>query len=115
MTSAATDSTAIDGVATIPAALPDSIVPRLGHGFRLQWEEVQGCHVLLYPEGMVKLNRSAGEILSCCDGVATLADIVAALETAFQTTGLRADVERFLQMAQQQRWIVLPSADGSTA
>ena len=37
--------------------------PRVARGFRLQWEEAQGCHVLLYPEGMVKLNRSAGEIL----------------------------------------------------
>ena len=32
--------------------LADTAVPRLGHGFRLQWEEVQGCHVLLYPEGL---------------------------------------------------------------
>ena len=38
-------------------------VPRLRRGFRLQWEPVQNCHVLLYPEGMMKLNDSAGEIL----------------------------------------------------
>ena len=56
--------------------LDDTTVPRLGHGFRLQWEEAQGCHVLLYPEGMVKLNRSAGEILTRCDGDRSLADIV---------------------------------------
>jgi pyrroloquinoline quinone biosynthesis protein D len=31
--------------------------------FRLQWEPAQNAHVLLYPEGMVKLNQSAGEIL----------------------------------------------------
>ena len=42
--------------------------PRLGHGFRFQWEPAQSCHVLLYPEGMIKLNRSAGEILARCDG-----------------------------------------------
>ncbi|HBQ81209.1 MAG TPA: pyrroloquinoline quinone biosynthesis peptide chaperone PqqD, partial [Erwinia persicina] len=24
-------------------------------GYRLQWEEVQNCHVILYPEGMAKL------------------------------------------------------------
>ena len=42
--------------------------PRVTPGFRLQWEPVQNCHVLLYPEGMVKLNGSAGEIMSRCDG-----------------------------------------------
>ena len=34
--------------------------PRVGRGFRLQWEQAQGCHVLLYPEGMVKLNGKIG-------------------------------------------------------
>ncbi len=32
-------------------------MPRVGAGFRLQWEPAQDCHVLLYPEGMVKLNQ----------------------------------------------------------
>ena len=31
--------------------------------FRLQFEPVQDCWVLLYPEGMIKLNASAAEIL----------------------------------------------------
>lgn len=81
--------------------------PRVARGFRLQWEEAQGCHVLLYPEGMVKLNRSAGEILTRCTGTATVAEIVADLETAFGATGLAGDVERFLNMARQQRWVEL--------
>ena len=81
--------------------------PRVARGFRLQWEAAQGCHVLLYPEGMVKLNRSAGEILTRCTGTATVAEIVADLETAFGATGLQGDVERFLDMARQQRWVEL--------
>lgn len=87
--------------------MEDTIVPRIGPGFRLQWEPAQDCHVLLYPEGMVKLNRSAGEILSRCDGERTLAAIVTGLEQAFSATGLRGDVEAFLDIAQKQRWIVL--------
>jgi pyrroloquinoline quinone biosynthesis protein D len=79
--------------------------PRIARGFRLQWEPAQDCHVLLYPEGMVKLNRSAGEILSRCDGQADLATIVASLEAAFGAQGLRTDVEKFLAIAQQQRWV----------
>lgn len=81
--------------------------PRVARGFRLQWEEAQGCHVLLYPEGMVKLNRSAGEILTRCTGTATVAEIVADLEAAFGATGLQGDVARFLDMARQQRWVEL--------
>jgi pyrroloquinoline quinone biosynthesis protein D len=55
-------------------------VPKVGRNFRIQWEPAQDAHVLLYPEGMVKLNQSAGEILKRCDGVASVADIVADLE-----------------------------------
>ena len=45
--------------------------PSIGRGLRLQWEPAQNAHVLLYPEGMVKLNASAGEILKRCDGQRT--------------------------------------------
>ena len=64
-------------------------VARIGHGFRLQWEPAQSCFVLLYPEGMVKLNQSAGEIMKRCDGQRDIAAIVADLETAFSATGRR--------------------------
>lgn len=81
--------------------------PRVARGFRLQWEEAQGCHVLLYPEGMVKLNRSAGEILARCDGSRDIAAIVADLEQAFASPGLRPEVEAFLTMAIGKRWLRL--------
>ena len=87
------------------APLTDS-VPRIGAGFRLQWEPVQDCHVLLYPEGMVKLNPSAGEIMKRCDGQRNVAAIVADLEAAFSTSALEADVFAFMQMAGQQRWLI---------
>ena len=80
-------------------------VPRIGHGFRLQWEPAQSCHVLLYPEGMVKLNQSAGEILKRCDGARSAAEIVADLETAFGATGLERDVLAFIDIACEQRWL----------
>jgi pyrroloquinoline quinone biosynthesis protein D len=80
--------------------------PRVGAGFRLQWEPVQDCHVLLYPEGMVKLNGSAGEIMKRCDGERTLAEIVADLERAFSASGLEPDVRGFIDIAAKQRWLV---------
>jgi pyrroloquinoline quinone biosynthesis protein D len=80
-------------------------LPRIGRGFRLQWEPVQSAHVLLYPEGMVKLNASAGEILKRCDGTTPVGSIVADLERSFATTGLERDVRAFLDLAAEQRWI----------
>jgi pyrroloquinoline quinone biosynthesis protein D len=66
---------------------PDT--PAVSRTFRLQWEEAQQGYVLLYPEGMVKLNVSAGEILKCCDGKTSVDDIVSTLEAKFGMTGLR--------------------------
>ena len=80
--------------------------PALNRRFRMQWEESQQCNVLLYPEGMIKLNGSAGEILKCCDGTATVDEIVATLEARFNKTGLRADIEAMLTHAYEQNWIV---------
>ncbi len=78
---------------------------KLARLFRLQWEPAQQAHVLLYPEGMVKLNDSAGEIMTRVDGVRTVADIVADLEQKFETTGLLEDVTGFMEVAHGQGWI----------
>ncbi len=82
------------------------VTPAIARHFRLQYEEVQQAYVLLYPEGMVKLNTSAGEILKCCDGASTVDQIVATLEEKFQASGLRADIEGLLEHAAAQKWIV---------
>ena len=58
-------------------------------GYRLQWEAAQESHVILYPEGMAKLNETAAAILELVDGRRDVAD----------------DVIEFLQIACQQKWI----------
>ncbi len=73
--------------------------------FRLQWEPAQNAHVLLYPEGMVKLNDSAGEILSRIDGKKTLNQIVADIESTFKQDGIRDDVISFIEIALNNGWI----------
>ena len=93
------------GVGGGGAAIPSNARPTLGRGFRFQWEPAQKAHVLLYPEGMVKLNGSAGEIMKRCDGVRTVAEIVADLESTFATAGLEKDVQAFMAMALQKRWL----------
>jgi pyrroloquinoline quinone biosynthesis protein D len=83
--------------------------PIIERRFRLQWEAAQNSHVLLYPEGMIKLNGSAGEILKRCNGEATIDDITADLERAFATTGLAGEVMAFVALALQKQWLaVLP-------
>ena len=73
--------------------------------FKLQWEQAQDAYVLLYPEGMVKLNEAAGEILRHCDGVRTVAGIVAVLSETFPEDDVTADVDEFLQSAITNGWI----------
>ena len=91
--------------ATIRQPIGPDARPRIGRNFRLQWEEVQKAWVLLYPEGMVKLNASAGEILKRCNGELTVEEIVAELESVFATTGLRDEVMAFCAIASKQLWI----------
>jgi pyrroloquinoline quinone biosynthesis protein D len=91
--------------APLATRLTPATVVRIGHGFRLQWEPAQSCFVLLYPEGMVKLNQSAGEIMKRCDGQRDVAAVIDDLETAFSTTGLESDVLAFLDLAHRQRWL----------
>ena len=79
--------------------------PRVSKQFRLQWEDAQQSWVLLYPEGMVKLNGSAGEIMKRGTGMATLKEIVADLESSFGAQGLTKDVLAFVEVAKKQRWI----------
>jgi pyrroloquinoline quinone biosynthesis protein D len=86
-----------------------SAKPAIGRGFRLQWEQAQQAYVLLYPEGMVKLNGSAGAIMSRCDGERTIEQIVADIEEAYEASGLSEDVSAFVAMAVEQKWLEMRS------
>jgi pyrroloquinoline quinone biosynthesis protein D len=83
----------------------DDTVFEIARRFRFQWEEAQAAYVLLYPEGMVKLGQSAGEILKRVDGVSAVSAIVADLERAFPGADLRQDVTDFLEHARDKGWI----------
>jgi pyrroloquinoline quinone biosynthesis protein D len=81
--------------------------PVIERRFRLQWESAQNAHVLLYPEGMIKLNASAGEILKRCDGKATIAEITADLERVFAARGLSGEVISFVALAVKNQWLAV--------
>jgi pyrroloquinoline quinone biosynthesis protein D len=91
--------------AHVDQAAASTYRPALKRLFRLQWEPAQDAYVLLYPEGMVKLNQSAAEILKRCDGSRDLDALVAELETAFSTTGIAAQVHAFIADARTHGWL----------
>ncbi len=81
---------------------PADVVRRNAH-YVFRWEESQNAHVLLYPEGVVKLNATAGEILELCTGQA-VRDIIACLETKYAAS-LAEDTLQFLEEAREKGWI----------
>lgn len=83
----------------------DTAQPALNAMYRMQWEEAQQGWVLLYPEGMVKLNPPAAEILRRCDGKTTITGLIADLQAAFGEADLRADVLAFLEQAHGRGWL----------
>lgn len=85
--------------------MSDDRVPSIAPMFRFQWEQAQECHVLLYPEGMVKLSTSAGEILKRVDGQHSVAVIIDDLKTVFPGANLGDDVLNFLEQAHDNGWI----------
>ena len=85
--------------------LEDSSRLKIASGFRLQWEAVQNSYVLLFPEGMVKLNGSAGEILRRCNDTLTLSQLVPELERAFDRRDLRDEIYAFVAVAVANGWL----------
>ena len=82
----------------------DSFAINPHYGF--QWEPAQQCHVLLFPEGLVKLSESAAEILRLCQQPTTLEALLDELEQMFPgVEGLESDVREFLNDARDQEWI----------
>jgi pyrroloquinoline quinone biosynthesis protein D len=83
--------------------------PRLATGARLSYDEVRAEHVLLFPEGLVRLNFTAAEVLELCDGERSLGEIVSALSARYDGVDLRDDV-RGLVDAMTQRGLVIDAA-----
>ena len=81
--------------------------PELSPMFLLRWEKTQDAHVLLYPEGVIKLNGSAAEILKRCTGETTVADMVGELKTLFVDgeAEIENGVYRFLETSHAKGWI----------
>ena len=83
-------------------------VPAWRPGYRFQYEPAQKGHVLLYPEGMIKLNESAGAIGAMIDGQRSVAAIIDSLNLQFPgVPELADDVEQFMEVAREKHWLQL--------
>ena len=82
----------------------DTSRPRLAAGCR--W----GAHgeepVVLYPEGMIRLQDTGRSILELCDGKHMVQEIVSSLALRYTNADpgkIRSDVESFLESLHQKR------------
>jgi pyrroloquinoline quinone biosynthesis protein D len=76
--------------------------PRLATGALLRYDEVREEHLLLVPEGAVRLNASAAEVLELCDGERSVDDIVGLLTERYEQADLADDVRELVDgMAQR--------------
>lgn len=76
--------------------------------FLFRWEESQQAHVLLYPEGIVKLNATGGEILKRCDGKTNVAELIKQLAHSYNASdidAIRNGVLNFLEVSHGKGWI----------
>ena len=67
--------------------------------------------MLLYPEGMVTLNGPAAEILTRCQEVKSVTQVVEELQQAFPQDDIAADVREFLEDAYENGWICIERPD----
>jgi len=85
-------------------------VPRLMTGARLQYDDVRGEHVLLIPEGVVKLNPTAAEVLALCDGERSLEEIAGVLSARYQGADVLDDVRELVEAMAQKGLVVIDAA-----
>ena len=70
--------------------------PRLADGARLRYDDVREEHLLLIPEGAVRLNETAARVLELCDGERSLEEIATALSVRYAGADVTDDVRELL-------------------
>jgi pyrroloquinoline quinone biosynthesis protein D len=82
----------------------DECRPRLATGCR--WGSHQDEPIILYPEGMIRLQDTGRSILELCNGERTVQEIVASLALRYSNADqvrIRTDVATFLDSLNQKR------------
>jgi len=79
-------------------------VPKLWRLARLDYDQVRGRPILLYPEGAVLLNDTGFAILELCNGSRTVGEIVSILSDRYQAD-VSADVTEYLDRLADQELV----------
>lgn len=80
--------------------------PRFVRGVRLRWDDVRKQYMLLFPEGALALNSTAGVVLGLCDGKRTIAAIVAELEEQYPGANVGNDVRHLISRISKRGLLV---------
>jgi pyrroloquinoline quinone biosynthesis protein D len=80
--------------------------PRLVTGARLHYDDVRSEHVLLIPEGVVRLNPTAAEVLDLCDGERSLDDIAGTLSARYEGADVSDDVRELVDAMARRGFVV---------
>jgi pyrroloquinoline quinone biosynthesis protein D len=91
------------GVLSVPGP-SDSSQPRFAAGCR--WGTEGEERVVLFPEGMIRVQGTGQNILELCDGQRTVQEIVTALSATYSGADpvkIREDVGSFLEALQRKR------------
>ena len=88
-------------------ALDLRATPEINPLYLFRWEQTQESYVLLYPEGVVKLNDSAGEILKRCTGANSVEQVIAEVAALFDGSpeAVENGVRKFLEVSYAKGWI----------
>lgn len=81
-------------------------IPSWQKGYRFQFEPSQQAHVILYPEGMIKLNETAAAIALHINNQNNIQQIIDLLKSQFgEIEAIAQDVLDYMHVAQQENWI----------
>ncbi|GLQ73607.1 MULTISPECIES: pyrroloquinoline quinone biosynthesis peptide chaperone PqqD [Vibrio] len=73
--------------------------------FRMQYEQAQKSHVLLFPEGMVTLSDSAAEVLAMFEQETTPSIAITRLCARYPNEDIESDIIEFLDVAYDKQWL----------
>ena len=79
--------------------------PEINPLYLFRWEEKEQAYLLLYPEGIIKLNDSAGNILKLCTGENTFEEVIVELKAIFGPQASENDIYNFMETAIGKGWV----------
>jgi pyrroloquinoline quinone biosynthesis protein E len=89
--------------------------PRLARRARMRWDPTRSTHVVLAPESVLTLTRSAAEVMKLADGTRPTSAIVSTLESKFPGAPVKRDVENLFARLRRTGLLDEPTAPNPTA